>query len=201
MSENPKQAQTRELLLQNGLELFNRQGYHGTGLKEILAAAGVPKGSFYHYFDSKEHFAVEIIHHYRALEFKRWESKIKGSEGDRLAEMRRCISTLIDEYDAQEQKVGCLIANLSGELAACSPYFRSAIQASSEEVLDLMEADFATAQQQGSVRRDLPPRALACLFWDAWQGAMLRMKVNRSTTPLRQVAELLFDNLLKAPHN
>lgn len=196
-SRNKTSPPSRELLLAKGLELFNRQGYHGTGLKEILDAAGVPKGSFYHYFESKEHFAVEIINHYRALEFDRWENTFKGTRDDRLSEIRHGLATLIDEYEAEEAKIGCLIANLSGELAASSPYFRSAIHASSEEVLACIEADFALAQEQGTLRRDLPPRELACLFWDAWQGAMLRMKVTRSTAPLRQVVDHLLDHLFK----
>lgn len=190
---------SRELLLAKGLELFSHQGYHGTGLKEILESAGVPKGSFYHYFESKEHFAVEIIDHYRALEFNRWENLFKGSRNDRLSEIHHGLSTLIDEHETREAKLGCLIANLSGELAASSSYFREAIDASTQQVLACIEADFAIAQKQGSLRQDLSPLELAGLFWDAWQGAMLRMQVTRSTAPLRRVVDHLLNHLFKPP--
>ncbi len=191
-----KGEQTREHILEIGLQLFNLKGYHGTGLKQILDAAGIPKGSFYHYFDSKEHFAVEIIRHYRALEFDRWEQRFKHPQGDRLQQIRHGLEVTIAEYEAQEAKIGCLIANLSGELANSSPYIRSAIQSSTTEVLTYIEEDLAIAQQQGSVRRDIPARELACAFWDNWQGAMLRMKVSRSTAALHNVVSLYFNHFL-----
>ncbi len=195
MTPLSKGQQTREHVLAQGLQLFNDKGYHGTGLKEILEAAGIPKGSFYHYFESKEHFAVEIINHYRALEFDRWESYFKNHDGDRLSQIRAVLDIIIEEYQQETAKIGCLIANLSGELANSSPYFRKAIQASTEQVLECIEEDMAIAQQQGSVRTDIPARELALLFWDAWQGAMLRMKVSRSTEPLKNTVTLLLDNL------
>ncbi|MCW8884659.1 MAG: TetR/AcrR family transcriptional regulator [Motiliproteus sp.] len=199
MSPASKGQQTREHILKQGLQLFNDKGYHGTGLKEILDAAGIPKGSFYHYFESKEHFAVEIINHYRAIEFDRWESYLADHQGDRLSQIRDILEIIIAEYEVQTAKIGCLIANLSGELANSSPYFRKAIQASTEQVLQCIEEDMVISQQQGTVRTDIPPRELALLFWDTWQGAMLRMKVSRSTAPLKNTVTLLLDNLFLSP--
>lgn len=196
MTKRTSSETAREHILSKGLELFNRQGYHATGLKEILDAAGIPKGSFYHYFESKEHFAVEIINHYRGLNHDRWEQEFSNAPGTRLQQIRTALTTLIEEYEAEDTKIGCLIANLSGELANSSPYFRSAIQASTEEVLLCITEDIAQAQQEGDLRSDLPARDLAELFWDAWQGAMLRMKVTRSTRPLRLTLNLLLNNLL-----
>ncbi len=195
MNRPIRNEKVRENILEKGLELFNDRGYHGTGLKDILNAAGIPKGSFYHYFESKEHFAVEIINHYRALEFDRWEKEFKNQQGDRLSQIRYALGVIIEEYERQETKIGCLIANLSGELANASPYFRSAIKSSCDEVLACIEEDLEVAQQQGTIRDDIPARQLATLFWDAWQGAMLRMKIGRSATPLREVVELLLDTL------
>ncbi|MEH6625152.1 MAG: TetR family transcriptional regulator C-terminal domain-containing protein [Motiliproteus sp.] len=198
MKQASKGQKTREHILEQGLQLFNDKGYHGTGLKEILDAAGIPKGSFYHYFESKEHFAVEIINHYRALEFDRWDSYFKDHDGCRLSQIRTVLDIIIEEYSQHTAKIGCLIANLSGELANSSPYFRSAIQAATELVLECIEKDMTIAQQQGSLRTDIPPRQLALLFWDSWQGAMLRMKVSRSTAPLKNTVTLLLDNLFLA---
>ena len=51
----------RDLILAKGAEVMTRRGYHGAGVQEIVQAAGVPKGSFYHYFASKEDFALQAL--------------------------------------------------------------------------------------------------------------------------------------------
>ncbi len=170
-------------------------------MKEILTAAGIPKGSFYHYFESKEHFAVEIINHYHALQFDRWETEFNQPQLDKLSQIRRALSILIDEYGAQQPMTGCLLANLSGELANSSPYFRAAIHRSGQAVLACIRDDMLIAQQQGKVRRDIPADELASLLFSTWQGATLRMKVTQSTEPLRQVVSHLLDGYFRPqPH-
>lgn len=198
MIMNRKSDNTREQILEQGFSLFNNRGYNGTGLKEILAAAGIPKGSFYHYFESKEHFAVEIINHYHALQFDRWESEFKQPGLDKLSQIRRALGIIIDEYETQRPMTGCLLANLSGELANSSPYFRAAIHRSSQEVLCRIRDDLQIAQQEGAVRSDITAEELASLFFSAWQGAILRMKVTQSAEPLRLVVSHLLDHYFRA---
>jgi TetR/AcrR family transcriptional regulator, transcriptional repressor for nem operon len=65
---------TREQLIDAGLRLIHQNGYIATGLKEILDAAGVPKGSFYHHFSSKEEFAKAVLEKYAAREVNRREA-------------------------------------------------------------------------------------------------------------------------------
>jgi TetR/AcrR family transcriptional repressor of nem operon len=64
MTSATQKQTTRENLLAQGVTLLMQQGYQGTGLKEILDAAQIPKGSFYNYFGSKENFGAEVIQHY-----------------------------------------------------------------------------------------------------------------------------------------
>ena len=64
MSRLSQKQTNKENLLSQGVSLLMQQGYHGTGLKEILDAVQIPKGSFYNYFGSKENFAAEVIEHY-----------------------------------------------------------------------------------------------------------------------------------------
>ncbi len=55
---------TKTALLQAGMDIMLEKGYSNTGIQEVLSSLGVPKGSFYHYFESKESFAVAIIQHF-----------------------------------------------------------------------------------------------------------------------------------------
>lgn len=178
-----------------GMELFDRNGYHGTGLKEILDACQVSKGSFYNFFGSKEEFAIEIIRHYQDQAFDRWNMPLEDDRdfGHRL---RQRIETEIRENQVHCFRMGSLLVNLSGEIGAASDAFRGAIAAATERLLDAIELDMRICQQQGSVRADLPPRALAELIWNCWQGALLRMQVEDSTEPLLRTVQLLWDRIL-----
>jgi len=194
MSHPLESSSTRERILEAGYELLMRQGYHGTGLKQILDAAKVPKGSFYHYFDSKEHLAVELIEHYQAQELRRWEHEFITPHGNRLSEIRHGLNTVIAEYNHNpDTQFGCLLATLSGELAFTTPFIRSAIDRANNTICAAITRDIELAQRQGDIRADYAAQELAELFWSAWQGAIQQVKASRSTRPLERVVALLIN--------
>ncbi len=192
MSRPKRNEHSREKILQTGMDLFNRKGYHGTGLKEILDTCQVPKGSFYNYFESKEQFAVEVLEYSHQLEDAKWDKRTCTIEGNLLKRFRLAIDLFIEDYENDPDATGCLLTNMMGEVGNASPSFREIIRLSSNRVIDCIEASFKEGQLQGSFRADLSARALAQLFWDSWQGALLRTKVEASTTPLREVADAIY---------
>lgn len=195
-------ANTRERILHAGYYLLQRQGYHGTGLKQILDEAGVPKGSFYHYFESKEHLAAELITHYQQQEKQRWERDFLTSSGSRLEGIRYGLQTVIAEHQqCAGDHYGCLLATLSGELSSATPLLRSAIECANESICAAISADLHQAQLEGGLRTDIDAANLARLFWSAWQGATLQAKVCRSTAPLERVVALLLENFFTAVGN
>lgn len=198
MNRPKRNEHNRELILEKGMELFNRRGYHGTGLKEILDACQVPKGSFYNYFPSKEQFAVEVLEYHHQQETEKWEQHHSTLDCDRLTRMRLMLNQFVEEHEQDNEMHGCLLTNLMGEIGNASESFREIIQHSASRVLECIEEDFLLAQQEGVMRTDMPASAMAHLFWDAWQGALLRTKVETSTAPLREVIEHLF-NLFQPP--
>lgn len=173
------------------MELFKRQGYHGTGLKEILNACQVPKGSFYNYFESKEQFAIEVLEYHHLQENEKWSNRIDSVEDDLQNRFRASLELFIAEYEEDPEATGCLLTNMMGEIGNASDSFREIIRFSCSRVIDCIEKDFREAQLQGGFRDDLPARAMAQLFWDSWQGALLRTKVEASAAPLREVADML----------
>ena len=97
-----------------------QQGYHGTGLKEILDAVQIPKGSFYNYFGSKENFAAEIIAHYIVPYLEQLQEYLAQSEGNALNGLEHYLQESIVELARTEFKGGCLLGNLIGELGETS---------------------------------------------------------------------------------
>ncbi|MCP8688182.1 TetR/AcrR family transcriptional regulator [Marinobacterium sedimentorum] len=199
MNRGRKPEHCRDSILEMGMELFDRNGYHGTGLKEILDACQVSKGSFYNFFGSKEDFAIEIIRHFQARAFDCWNLQADQPPGCHAARLRHKIETEIQTSQAHCFRMGSLLANLSGEIGAASDAFRNAILGATNRILDALEQDMLQCQQEGSVRTDLDARALAELIWNCWQGALLRVQVEESTAPLSSMVQLLWERVLP-PH-
>lgn len=188
----------RENLLNYGVALLIQQGYHGTGLQEILDAVRVPKGSFYNYFGSKEIFAAEMIEHYIEPYLIQLQTYLNESQGHSLAALERYLNESITELERTEFKGGCLLGNLTGEIGDTSDICRIALQQALGRYRDVWEMGFYRAQKEGSIRKDKTARELADLWVNSWQGALLRMKVEQSIMPLRQCKETVLNDFFKA---
>lgn len=184
----------REQLLTEGVALLMAQGYHGTGLKEILQTVKIPKGSFYNYFGSKEEFGAAVITHYIEPFIQRLEAHLNDPELDALSALQCYLNELIDELERADYKGGCLLGNLMGEIGDTSEICRTSLKSAVDRYRDLYRSALARAQQEGTIRNDKPANVMADVLLNAFQGALLRMKIERSTAPLRQCCdELLGD--------
>jgi len=173
---------TREKLIEAGIAAFLENGYHGTGLKQVLDAAGVPKGSFYNYFDSKEAFGAAAIDQYAADLADTFSASMRNAS-DPVDGLRRFFEHQMGEFKRARFSGGCLVANLGGEVE-CSPKCRDALSSALKKYQGAIAGKLAEAQDAGLVRSDIPAAALANLLVDAWEGAVIRMKIEHSLTPL-----------------
>ena len=188
----------RENLLNEGVALLMQQGYHGTGLKEILDAVKIPKGSFYNYFGSKENFAAESVAHYITPYIAQLQRYLAESESNALKALERYLNEGIAELERTEFKGGCLLGNLIGEVGDTSDVCRIALQKALDRYRDIWEIGLRRAQSEGSIRTDKTAREMADLWVNAWQGALLRMKIEQSTAPLKQCQQELLGDFFKA---
>lgn len=182
--------------MEEGIAAFLKHGYHGTGLKEVLDRVQVPKGSFYNYFENKEQFAVAAIGYYSGCLTRKLSDSLKA-ESDPLKGLRRFFKTLMDEFKAAGFVGGCLVGNLSGELEGselCREALASAMSAWRDGVRDALQE----AQKLETVRNDIAAGDLADHLIDAWEGAVLRMKIERSLKPLQQCLRRLLDGYFRA---
>jgi TetR/AcrR family transcriptional repressor of nem operon len=111
---------TRDHLLQIGLRRIHARGYASTSVKEILDDANVPKGSFYHHFASKEAFAKEVLELYVRGENERAEKIFEEGKASPLKRLRRYFEELIAVFGPAAKVSGCLVGNLSLEMAGQS---------------------------------------------------------------------------------
>jgi TetR/AcrR family transcriptional repressor of nem operon len=187
----------RENLLSQGVSLLMQQGYHGTGLKEILDAVRIPKGSFYNYFGSKEQFAAEVVQHYIEPFIRQLDGHLQNPEADALTALNRYFEELIDALEKSGFQGGCLLGNLMGEIGDTSELCRESLQKAVHRYRDVLAQGLLAAQRQGTVRTDKSAEAMADLLTNAWQGALLRMKIEQSAEPLRQCCRDLLGDYFK----
>jgi TetR/AcrR family transcriptional repressor of nem operon len=179
----PPNPEVRDRLLAAGLELVHARGFAASGVKDITDAAGVPKGSFYAYFSSKEAFAAAVLEHYWSDIEKRL---VPILDADGLAQERitRFFHALADEHEAGDFLLGCLVGNLSLELGGSSEPVRTELVRILGRWDAALTACVRSGQQgSGGIRRDIDAGELASQLIEAWEGAALRGKVTRSRIP------------------
>jgi TetR/AcrR family transcriptional repressor of nem operon len=189
--------QMKMKLLETGLSLLEQKGFNATGIQEIATIAGIPKGSFYNYFASKEEFGVEIIRFYTKTHMAQWEILLEAEDnGDSYLALSTVFVQLAASYENADPKKGCLLGNLAGEISEASEECRVALQVAVGDFKKILEQRLLSGQQSGKVRADLSAERLADLVWDAWQGSLLRMKIEKSAEPVRNTLDILFDKML-----
>lgn len=175
----------RDLILAKGAHLMTRRGYHGTGVLEIVQAAGIPKGSFYHYFASKEDFAVQALEHLyepRLLRYAAALSEPAHSPRERILGYYR---TLLEHFSRQEKpEYHCFIGSLSFEMVDdCQP-IASQVESILERSVAILARCLAEAREANELPRTMDCTALAEFIANAWEGALMRMKVRGSVASL-----------------
>ena len=188
---------TRDHLLQVGLRRIHSVGYASTGVKEILDEADVPKGSFYHYFASKEAFAKEVLELYVREENERAEKILRDGKGAPLKRLRRYFEELIAVYGPTGKISGCLIGNLSLELADHSDSIQSLLHQSFSNWQAGIAGILQEAIDRGDLAKSSKPQELASFLLNSYEGALLRSKADRSSKPLQNFLHFTFSVLLK----
>ncbi|MDX1368435.1 TetR/AcrR family transcriptional regulator [Pseudomonas sp.] len=182
----------RDLILAKGAEVMTRRGYHGAGVQEIVQAAGVPKGSFYHYFASKEEFALQALQQVYGPRLQRYAQALENPALSPRARIVGYYGELVEHFARQEKlEYHCFIGSLSFEMAELSPTLGAEIDAILQRSADILQACLQQAQALGELATDEDCRSLASFITSAWQGALTRLKVANSTRALADFMQRL----------
>jgi len=189
---------TKQRLLEVGLSFFEEKGYNATGIQEIATQSGIPKGSFYTYFSSKEDFGVAVIRYYTQHSLEHWKQLLDEAtlKEDAFSAVGKAFLSVTEKYKRAETKKGCLLGTLAAEISEASEQCRIELQHSIRKYIDILSERLALGQSMGKVRKDLSALRLAELVWDCWQGSLLRMKIEHSVEPVNNDLELLFHGIL-----
>lgn len=188
---------TKERIIEAAEQILLSKSFHAVGLNEILAAVNVPKGSFYHHFESKEQFGVELIRHYVAAHLGRLQRFFGAPDATGLERFTDYWSYVIGRMTEQGCQQCCLIVKLGLEVANFSEDMRAALAAGMKASRAVFERAIRAGQADRTIRADLDPLEAATAIQHMWQGALQRMLVEKSVAPLRAAAQFLRNYLAR----
>jgi TetR/AcrR family transcriptional regulator, transcriptional repressor for nem operon len=187
----------RDKLLDAGLQVMVRSGYTGSGVRDIVAAAGAPQGSFTNHFRSKEAFAGEVLDRYFAQVTLLVGQALDDKSLTPRQRLRRYLDIITERLTSDEFSRGCLIGDLSLEAAPHSEMLRDRLAAIFAQWLARFTACIAEGQAAGEISTTFPANELADFMLASWHGAILRMKVERNAAPLERFKTIAFATVFK----
>jgi TetR/AcrR family transcriptional regulator, transcriptional repressor for nem operon len=189
----------RNRIVDAGLKVMFRKGYIGSGVRDIVAEAAVPQGSFTNHFRSKEAFAREVLDRY----FEHTRGLVAEALEDETLSPRNRLGRYLDivtaRLGADHFTRGCLIGDFSLEAVSHSEALRQRLVDIFAEWRAPIAACIAEAQRAGEIGKDFPPEELADFLLSGWEGAILRMKVERTAEPLERFKRIAFNTVFKGP--
>lgn len=178
-------ADSRTQLIRSGIELLTKQGVSGIALDDILKLANVPKGSFYHYFASKDALVAAALNGYAEYFSRKLDRHLGNQELTPLARLAAFVDDACQGVERHQFTRGCLVGNLGQEVACLSETLRFRLEA----ILQAWEESLSVCLSQSQAVGELSAKAdcaeLAHAFWVGWEGAILRARLLRSTAPMQ----------------
>jgi TetR/AcrR family transcriptional regulator, transcriptional repressor for nem operon len=185
----------REQIVAAGLDTLHRRGFNATSVQDITTAAGVPKGSFYNHFESKETLGAEAVLRY--LEGSRARlAVLRDTKLPPVSRLRAYFEDLGQSFERSRYSRGCLLGNFGAELSDQSPLIRERVARAFASWSEIIAKVIAEAQAAGAVSTHFPPETLAGFVINGWEGALLRAKVDKSRAPLDQFLAVTFTKAL-----
>ncbi|AKT31129.1 TetR/AcrR family transcriptional regulator [Pseudomonas syringae pv. actinidiae] len=176
--------ETREVLLRRGLEVLTEQSFSATGLDYILKEVGIPKGSFYHYFPSKEAFGRAVLEEYSRYFAQRLDRWLLDEALSPLERLVGFVQSAKDGMARHDYRRGCMVGNLGQEVVLLPEGFRDTLEQILLDWQAKLAACLSAAQASGELSRRADCHELAAFFWIGWEGAVLRARLVKSDKPL-----------------
>lgn len=190
--------QTKQRLLDAGLEMLLKHGYNDLGIQALLEATRTPKGSFYHHFKDKEDFALQVIDQYMKQVHTGLDVCLGDEARSPLERVRWFFESTQQKY-REQRYMGCLLGGLGQELSGVSDVFRRRIEKCFSEIAARISVCLEKARASGEIASDSDTRRLANLLVDCWEGAALRSRLRGHAAPLTAMIDFCFRSALRGP--
>ncbi len=174
------------------------KGYNDTGIKEITNAAGIPKGSFYNYFKSKEQFAISALDYMSRQTLRRINSNLGDQAKPPLDRIIGFFAEMVEKNIRElDFKKGCFIGNLCQEMADVNTPIGEKIDDIFRNYTAVLSRCLGEAKKKGDIKTDHDVDTMAEFIFNSWEGALMRVKASRNAQPLTAFMDILAGVLLK----
>lgn len=186
MKRSDKSEATRQHILNTSFKLVLHKGFVGVGLQEILTTCGVPKGSFYYYFSSKEAFGCALLQQYLADYKVKIDQLILQEERSAYARLVALWQAWIDDpcHNDGGWAENCLIVKLAAEVSDLSEDMRQILNFGVTKLTERIANLLSDGQQDGSIPQHIEPERMAQTMYQLWLGAALLAKLAQNKQPL-----------------
>lgn len=180
---NTTSADLRQHILDVAKPLMLRKGFTAVGLTELLAAAQIPKGSFYHYFASKEAFGDALLNWYFSGQLAHLDALLAqpGTAAERLMSYWQY---WLDSQACDDRNAKCLAVKLSGEVSDLSENMRATLERGTQGIIRRLAHCIEAGKADGSLPVDRDAEILATALYQMWLGASLLAKIRHDRGPL-----------------
>ena len=193
---NPQNTDVRQHILDTAKPIILGKGFSAVGLNELLTAAEVPKGSFYHYFKSKESFGEALLDSYFENYQLRLTAILKAENKTGAERLMDYWRGWLDTQCGDDVEAKCLVVKLGGEVSDLSEAMRLALQRGTDRVIQQLAECIAEGCVDGSLPPDLDAANSALMLYNQWLGATVLTKIRRDRSAL-EAAMRLTRQLLK----
>ncbi len=184
-------SDTKQQLLERGMAMLLRHGYHDLGIAALLEETSIPKGSFYHHFQSKEDFALQAVDLYMEGAHAGLDLALNDESLAPLDRVRRFFELTEQKY-REEGYLGCLLGGLGQELSGVSEVFRRKVEQCFGEIAGRIATCLDEAVRRGDLAKGTDTRAMADLLVNCWEGAALRCRLRQDPKPLGEMLDFYF---------
>ena len=187
------QKYSRQEILLKGIFLLRRQGYHHTGINDILKECGIPKGSFYNFFKSKEEFGIQCLTLYGRSMLRLIQQFTRDESLSPIERLQSYFEVTIQANEEEGMQYGCLLMNSATELAGYNDRFAALSHQLFELWIEELGLCIEEGQETGEIIDSIPAKSLAAHLYSSFFGAFSRGKMTRSIKPLQQMLALNLD--------
>ncbi len=183
---------TKVRLLETGLELIRSQSYAAVGINDVLKAAKVPRGSFYHYFASKEAYGLEVAKYYHTKQLRDARQILLNGDMTALERLEAFFLQAYQQYERLDFSQGCLMCNLSIELGDTNFHFQELLNQQWKELSSLIGECIEMVDRKKLKCDHLTVSEAAEWLLNSWSGALIRMKADRNGAALKLFLKSVF---------
>ncbi|SEJ04013.1 TetR/AcrR family transcriptional regulator [Pseudomonas sp. NFR16] len=177
------QTDVKQRILDTAGSIIGKKGFSAVGLNEILQTVKVPKGSFYHYFSSKDAFGEALLESYFSGYLAEMDDIFLNPDASEYQKLINYWQGWIHNQTSQQFFGKCLAVKLGAEVADLSESMRQALDRGTAQIIQRLGAAMLRGQQEGSVNLPDTPEKVALMLYELWLGASIMVKITRSAVP------------------